>query len=212
MSRVTTKTGIANLSASLLKVAAVTNIDPPDSRGTFAKIANQWYDESRRDTLADHTWNFAETEVTLAAEPAAPVAGRFGVRYLLPADYVRIAWIGDEAFPEKDYKIKKGYIYCNIASPLQIGYIFDQEDILQYSPKFIQTFARKLAANCAYDLTGNRTFAAEMEKTYIEYLSVATTVDGQESPPTHKIRRSRWKEAKEGFSMNGSVYQGRVVT
>lgn len=212
MARVTTKTGVANLTASLLKVEAVTNIDPPDSSSKFAKVANRWYDDSRRDTLADHIWNHAETQVELPADTSWTPIGRYGARYLLPADYIRLVWIGDEDFPETDYKIKGGYIYCNYSGSLPIGYIFDQEDITKWSPKFIQTFARKLAANCAYDITGNRTFADEMENKYIQYLSIATTVDGQESPPTHKVRRSKWKAAKEGYGIGGSPYMGRVVT
>lgn len=212
MSRVTTKTGLANLTASLLKIDAVSSIDPPDQRSKFAKTANLWYDESRRDTLADHIWNFAETLVNLASDTTYTAIGSYGARYLLPADYIRIAWIGNEDTPETDYKIKGGYIYINWSGSLPIGYIFDQEDITKFSPKFIQAFARKLAANCAYDMTGSREFSNDMEKKYFEYLSVATGVDGQESPPTHKIRRSKWKAAKEGRAGLGSDYQGRVVT
>jgi hypothetical protein len=212
MARVTTKTGVANLTASLLKVDAVTQIDPPVTGSKFARIANQWYDESRRDALADHIWNCAETQVNLAADSTYTAIGSYGARYILPADYIRVAWIGDEENPITDYKIKNGYIYINYDGSLPFGYIFDQEDITKWSSKLLQVVARKLAANAAYDMTGNRTFATEMEQKYIEYLSVATTVDGQESPPTHKIRRSKWKAAKEGYGIGGSPYQGRVVT
>ena len=211
MARVTTKTGVANLTASILKVDAVTNIDPPDANSKFAKVANRWYDDSRRDALADHIWNFAEKNVLLPADATYTVPiGAYGARYLLPADYIRLVWASDEKLPMTDYKIKDGYLYCNYSGSLPFGYIYDHEDITKWSPKFIQTFARKLAANMAYDMTGNRTFADEMEKKYIEYLSVASTVDGQESPPPQKIRRSRWKAAKEGYGVNGD-YMGRVV-
>lgn len=211
MARVTTKTGVANLTASLLKIDAVTSIDPPDTNSKFAKIANRWYEDSRREALAEHTWNCAETVVELAEDTTWTPIGRYGARYLLPADYIRIVWISDETAPEKDYKIKGQYIYINYSDSLPIGYIFDQEDITAWSPKFLQYMARVLAKNCAYDLTGNRTFAQEMEKMSADYLSSGATVDGQESPPTHKIRRSRWKAAKEGHALAGGDYMGRVV-
>lgn len=211
MARVTTKTGVANLTASLLKVEAVTSIEPPDSKSKFAKLAARWYEESRRDTLADHIWNFAQVDVALAEDANYVPIGAYGARYLLPADYIRVVWISDENVPETDYKIKGRYIYINSSGSLPFGYITDHEDIVAWSPKFIQTFARKLAANMAYDMTGNRTFAKEMEEEYVQYLSVATTVDGQESPPPHKIRKSKWKAAKEGRSLVGSDYQGRAV-
>lgn len=212
MSRVTTKTGVANLTASLLKVDAVTSIEPPDANSKYAKVASRWYDDSRRDVLADHIWNFAQKDVLLPADTTYVPIGRYGARYLLPADYIRVAWVADETVPETDYKVKDGYLYCNYSGALPFGYIYDHEDITKWSPKFIQTFARKLAANTSYDMVGSRDFTDSMEQKYIEYLSVASSVDGQESPPTHKIRRSRWRAAKEGHAMNGSDYQGRVVT
>lgn len=212
MSRVTTKTGVANLTASLLKIDAVTSIEPPDANSKFAKIASRWYDDSRRATLADHIWNFASEDVLLPADSTYTAIGRYGARYVLPADYIRVAWVADETNPETDYKIKNGFIYCNYTGALPFGYIYDHEDVTKWSPKFIETFARKLAANTAYDMTGSKDFTDTMEKKYVEFLSGAATVDGQESPPTHRIRRSKWKAAKEGRSMIGSDYQGRVVT
>lgn len=211
MARVTTKTGLANLAASLLKVDAVTSIDPPDARSKFAKTANNWYDESLRDVLADHIWNFALKRVQLPADATAPAFG-YDVRYLLPADYIRVATIGDEDNPEKDYKVEDGYILTGVSAPLNLRYVYEQTDITKFSPKFIQCFARKLAANMAYEMTGNRTFANEMEQKYIEYLSSATGVDGQESPPTHKIRNSRWRRAKNARGLLDDNYSGRVVT
>jgi hypothetical protein len=212
MGRVTTKTGIANLSASTLKTNPVANIDPPDQKSKFAKAANRWYDDARRFALAQHIWNFAETETSVSKENSSELTGRFGNRFTLPADYIRIAWIGDEENPEKDYKIKKGFIYCNNASPLDFGYIYDNEDITMYSPIFVQYFAIVLAAFCSFEITGSRTMRAELLAEAEDFYSTATTVDGQESPPTHKIRRSRWKAAKEGRSLIGADYQGRVVT
>lgn len=211
MARVTTKTGIANLTASLLKVNAVTSISPPDSNSKFATKAAQWYDEARRETLNDHIWNFAIKRVQLPAASETPAFG-YGAKYMLPSDYIRVVSIGDEDDPETDYKIEDGYILSNLSAPLDLIYIYDQEDITKYTANFIQLFARKLGVYLAYDMTGNRSMVDTMEKAYQEKLSVAATVDGQESPPTHKIRRSKWRDAKEGRAVSRSYYQGRVVT
>lgn len=213
MSRITTKDGLANLTASLLKVDGVTSIDPPDSRSKFAKAANRWYDISRRETLADHVWNFAEKTIFSASkENSEELRGRFANRYVLPADYIRLVWLGDELVPETDYKIKEGFIYCNLPSPIMYGYIFDIEDVVLYSPKFIGALARRLAANCGYEVSGSRTLQKELEMAYVQYLSDGSAIDAQESPPTHRIRRSRWRRAKEGRGMLGGDYSGRVVT
>ena len=215
MARATTKTAIANRTASLLKVDAVASIDPPDSGSKFAKKAAQWYDDARRETLQDHIWNFAETTAVLAADATAPAAGKYGNRYLLPVNYIRIAWIGDEDYPDEDYKIKDGYIHTNASGPLEIGYIYDQTDVSKFTPKFIKCLACKLAVYLAYDMTGNRSMVGEMEKAYMDALSTAATIDGQESPPPRKIRRSKWRAARDGRRrLHGydGYYQGRVKT
>lgn len=212
MARVTTKTGLANLTAGFLKVDGITEINPPDKGSKFAKKAAQWIDEARREVLQDHIWNFAEKEAQISAASPAPTVGRFNTKYLLPADYIRLVWLNDEIIPETQYKVKSGYIYCGITSPLAMGYIFDQEDITLMTPNFIQLWARKLAVYLAYDMTGSRSMVVSMEEAYKDKLTEAKGVDGQESPPTHKIRKSKWKAAKEGHSMLGTDYQGRVVT
>jgi len=212
MARVSTNTGLANLTAGLLKVDAVTNIEPPDKGSKFAKKAAQWIDEARREVLIDHIWNFAETEISLPAASPAPTAGRFGNKYLLPTNYIRLSWVGDELIPETDYKVKAGFIYTNLSAPIELGYIFDQEDISKMTPNFIQLWARKLAVYLAYDMTGNRSMVETMENSYKDKLTESKGVDGQESPPQYKIRKSKWKAAKEGRSINGTDYQGRVVT
>ena len=215
MSRATTKTSIANRTASLLKVDSVSNIDPPQPGSKFAKECNKWYDDARRAVLQEHIWNFAETEETLAADSNAPTAGKYENRFLLPADYIRIAWVGDETIPATDYKIKGGYIYTNLNAPLQIGYVFDQEDVLKFTPKFITLLSIQLGVFIAYTITGNRTMVADLRQEYDKELSVTATIDGQESPPTNKIRRSRWGAARTGrrpvHGYDGD-YQGRVVT
>ena len=212
MSRVTTKTGIANLTASLLKVDAVTSIDPPDTGSKFAKKAAQWFDEARREVLSDHIWNFAETETNIAESATAPTAGMYSAKYPLPDDYVRIVWVGDEEWPEKNYKIKNNHIYINASGSLEIGYIYDHEDLTKWTPNFINLLARKLAVYLAYDMTGNRSMVETMKQEYNDKLLEAKGVDGQESPPPRKIKRSKWKAAKEGRGVLGSDYQGRVVT
>jgi len=212
MARISTTTGLANLTAGLLKVEAVTNIEPPDKGSKFARKAAQWIDEARREVLIDHIWNFAETEVSLPAASPAPTAGRFGSKYLLPPDYLRLAWVGDELIPETEYKVKNGFIYTNLNAPIELGYVFDQEDISKMTPNFIQLWARKLAVYLAYDMTGNRSMIETMENAYQSKLSDSKSINGQESPPEYKIRKSKWTAAKEGRSILGSQYQGRVVT
>jgi hypothetical protein len=207
MGRVATKTGIANLTLSHLKNDTVPSIDPPTAGLKAARIMSQWYDDTRREVLSESNWDFALKRAQLPAAADAPLFG-WSAKYLLPADYIRISTIGDESNPETDYEIEQGHILCNLAAPINIRYVFDQEDISTFSPKFIQAFIRKLAANTAYDLTGSRTMAAEKEAEYRDYVSDGKALDSQQNPPK-LVHRSRWKAAKEG--RGNAFYDGRVV-
>lgn len=195
MARITTKTGIANMTAVLLKTNAVTTIDPPDKGSKFARLANSFYDEARRQVYADAIWDHALERVSLAADTNAPAFGR-SYKYLLPADYIRVATINDEFIPETDYEIEKGYIVCDFEAPLNLRYVFDQEDITLFPPKFLLCVARKLAALIAYDVTGNRSMVDEMEGRYMEEIGTAKGVDAQQNPPK-RIQRSKWAKVRQ---------------
>jgi hypothetical protein len=212
MAIATTKTMIANMAFSFLKVDAVTNIDPPDVNSKAAKLASRWYDECRRECLSETIWDFAKRRVTLAAAGTPPAFGHYGQRFLLPADYIRVAFIGDETNPETDYEIEEGYILSNLAAPLPLAYIFDQEDIIKFSPKFNSLLAKNMARKMAYDLTGNRTMVEQMNADYENALSEAKGLDAQQNPPK-RIQRSRWAMAKQvGHTGLYSDYNIRVRT
>lgn len=208
MARVTTKTGVSNLTASLLKIEPVTNIDPPDSGSKFARQCNIWYDETRREVLSESDWDCAKKRAQIAADATAPAFG-WANRFLLPADFLRISTINDEKIPDTDYEIEDGYLLINEDGPLNFRYIFDQEDITKWSPKLLQCVARKLAANTAYTMTGNRTFQQEKEEEYRIYLSEGMTIDAQQNPPK-KVQKSKWKLAKEAGLAGGNT-AGRIV-
>jgi hypothetical protein len=195
MARVTTKTGIANLTASLLKVEAVTNIDPPAPNSKFAKLANRWYDEIRRSCLAEAIWDFAVKRAILPADSVAPIFGRAN-KFLLPADYIRIATINDETLPETDYEIEDGYLLCDLPAPINLRYVFDQEQILKFSPKFVALFAAALAKATAYDMTGNRSMVEEMRQEYMMILSDGRSIEAQSNPPK-RVQRSKWAASRQ---------------
>ena len=214
MTRAITETEIANQVARTLKASTTSGINPPQTGSKLSNAVAAFFDDARRECLRDHTWNFAETEASLPAAATAPVAGKYGTRYLLPDDYIRITWVYDEENPIKDFRIKNGFIYCNEAAPLPIGYIFDQEDITKFDAKFLNAFVLLLSSKVAYDLTGNANFRDAILNDYRAALSSAATVDGQESPPVKRNRRSKWKQAKEGSGYYGrdAGRYSRVVT
>ena len=197
MARANTKTDICNLTLTLLKTDIVPNIETPSRNSKAANLCNQWYDESRRFVLAETTWDFAMERVQLPAHPDAPAFG-WGTKFELPANYIRLGFIGDEERPltQEYYKIEKGFILTDEPAPLNLGYVFDQEDISKFSSTFIQLLARKIGCNLAFSLTGNRSMVEAAEGAYARDLSDAMTLDAQQSPP-RRVQRSKWASARQ---------------
>lgn len=204
MARVNTKTGVANLAITLNKGNPVTSIEPPDRGSKIAKAAAQWYDDARREALAQTIWDFAIKRVQLSAS-TAPEFG-WSTKFQLPSDYIRIATIGDEANPltADQYTIEDGFILCNEEAPLNIRYVYDVEDITKFSPQFLTAFAKKLASYLSHAITGSLNMAAGLSEMAGDDMVNAKSLDAQQSPPI-KTTRSRWKDAKTRGHVDRSV-------
>lgn len=196
MARVTTKTGIANLAITLHKGTPVTNIDPPDRNSKTAKAAAQWYDDARREALGETDWDFAIKRVQISASDA-PAFGWIA-SYQLPSDYIRLSWIGDEKNPltSENYKVENGFILCDEEAPLNVGYVYDVEDITKFSPKFLMAFVKKLSSYIAHSVSGSLNMAAGLSDIADTDMSAAKTIDAQQTPP-RRVERSRWRAARD---------------
>jgi len=203
MARVTTKTGVANLAASLLKQNPVANIDPPDRGSKLAKLAAQWYDDARRECLAETDWDFAIKRVQISAS-AAPAFG-WSASYQVPSDYIRVSSIGDEKNPltSDDYVVENGFIMCDEDAPIDFRYVYDCEDITKFSPKFLIAFVKRLSAYIAAGMTGSLNMAVGLGELADDAISTAKGIDAQQTPP-RKVQNSRWARAK----MTGHVDRG----
>ncbi len=84
---------IANMALSLLKIPSVTSITVPTNEVETACYL--WYDNSRKQILRKHPWNFAKKRATLYAITTDP-AFEFDHKFLLPSDFVRLRFIGSE--------------------------------------------------------------------------------------------------------------------
>ncbi len=195
MARVNTKTGVANLAISLFKGTAVNSIEPPDKGSKTAKAAALWYDDARREALAETVWDFALKRAKISAS-AAPEFG-WSASYQLPNDFIRVASIGDEADPldQEDYCIENGFILCNEEAPLQLRYVYDVQDIVKFSPKFLIAFVKKYASYISAAVSGSLNMSAGLGELASDDMSAAKTLDAQQTPP-RKITRSRWADAK----------------
>lgn len=165
--------GIANKALTLLGALPITAFtdDSP-----AARAVNRIYDETRRELLAAHPWNFAIKRASLAASATAPTH-TYARAFPLPSDCLRVreALAGDYL-----YGIEGEQIVTDATAPLSIVYIADIEDPNQMSPQFREALSYRLAAQLAFQITGNATLSANMEVIAGRKESLARSYDAQE--------------------------------
>lgn len=196
-------TDICNLALDHLNHASISTIDNPTT--TTEKLCARWYDQSRKSCLRMHTWNFAMKRVLLAADATAPAYG-YSKRYLLPADYIRVAEIG-ECNDYRDYGLEDGYLLLNITETgsLKFRYVYDNENVAAFDPLFVDLLALEMALNLSYPLTGNQAAVSRVLKLRDSKRAEAFSVDGQERKPRRR-ERSRFKDARRKIGNYGSPY------
>ena len=199
MAAPTSAVSICNLALSYLKQESIADLADDNDR---AKTCLKWYDQTRRFMLRGHVWNFAlkRAQLTTSGTPA------FGYdnQYDLPNDYIRIASIGDEdnGFHTPNgpspYELEDGKILINSsAATLNLRYICDVTTVAKFDPMFVQSMAISLALNMAYAFSGSLTNVKTIKALFDSAFPWATSVDGQERPPS-RIQRSRFKQARTG--------------
>ncbi len=198
MARATTSTAVANLALGVLKVDAVSSISTPDKGSKPASTMAKWYEDTVREVLAETIWDCAVKRTTLPASASVPSFG-YSAAFTLPADFIRVATIGDEDDPITDYEIEDGLLLVNEAAPLKFRYVYDQQTVSKWSPKLLMSVVKKLAANTCYEITGSREGADKLADAYVDYLADAKGIDAQDNPP-RRIQRSKYRAARLGYS------------
>ncbi len=142
-----------------------------------ARAVNRVYEDVVRGMLRAHPWNFAVKRVALPADVATPV-WEFEAQYTLPSDFLRMVAV--ELNP--DYTIEDGKILTNEDAPLNIAYIFFQEDPNKYDLLFVDALSGRLAVELVETLTQSNSKKAAAIAEFNEAFKRARNVDGQDQP------------------------------
>jgi hypothetical protein len=198
------KTTIVNRALSLLGAEPITNLtdDTPE-----AKIANRFYDESRKSILSECLWNFAAKRDTLnqTTDTLDWYKDDANFVFVLPSDIIRIFGVSSDNI---NWRIEQEYL---IADTDEIGilYVFDQTDTTKFSSSFTDAFADKLAADMAYSVLNSNTEAKLLLEKYDgQSLPKARSENSQVGTPPD-IKDDLWSYARFGFSPVGS--RGRRI-
>lgn len=193
---VASNTEIANLALARLGDHEIANLATDTTKA--GRIMRAHYEQTRDLLLRAHPWNWAIKRATLAASATAP-NHEFAYAFPLPTDCLKIvqcdfeqatvtyfdAYAGQYTLPQS-YRIEVvGGQRCIVTdeSACKIEYIAEITDVAQFDPLFVDLFASRLAAECAYAITQSRPLSEQMWQLYEMKWRDATATDAQEGTP-----------------------------
>lgn len=182
---------IANLALSSLGAKLISAFDEDTENGQQIRAI---YEMTRDIMLAKHPWNFALKQAALSLLDETPLYG-FDKVFQLPPDYIRVVSIEDVT-QAVEYKIKGRKLYIDDTT-VNIEYIFQVTDPLEFSQGFIDAFADDIAQRLAFSITGSKTLAREAFQKAKLSLSVAKSQDAQEGFPD-QLDGNEWLNARNG--------------
>lgn len=164
---------ICNRSLDYLKGKRISSFDGGSEE---ARLCERNWDSARRQVFEEHNWNVCVKRVILAPTTTSP-AFEFANQYLLPSDCIRVLRMyGNDNDP---YQIEGRNLLTDV-NPVNLVYIADITDPLQYTPMLKDVIALKLAADIAYALTGTAAYASALDDKYQRLLSEARSIDASQ--------------------------------
>lgn len=208
MAAPTSAVEICNLSLDTLKQAPATDISSPTTN--IETICARHYDQTRREVIRKHPWNFAIKRASLTKDATAPTFG-YSQAYNLPSDYIRLVTIGDDSIDNlRDrYEIENGQILGSdldtaTADTINIRYLYDVTDVSKFDSLFIKTLYLQLAINMGSKFSVSAALIKAVKEELSQTAPWAMAVDGQERTPK-RIQNSRLLNARRGRAGRGNV-------
>lgn len=196
---VNTKTEICNLALSCIgDKGSVENIDVPEKQTEI--VCAKWYDVSRQTALRQMMPSFArKREIWPLAVDYRPAFG-YDYAYKYKSNCLKVLGIGEIGRRCRDYAVESGYLLTNEyhENGLPVRYVYDVEDVSQFTPDFVSLFAWFLAKDICIELTENESKYAQIEQILPTKILQYCGVDSQENRPV-RISESRLMRARAGL-------------
>jgi hypothetical protein len=144
-------TDIANDALGRLGIPPIMSLDDNAKQAQYAK---RFFDQTRDEVLAMHSWNFSIRRAALS-QLATPPLYEWAFAYQLPTDCIRIVQLNnyDPARALEFYVVEGGQLHTDAPSA-EIRYISRVTDPTLYPPVFAEALSIKLAAKLSAPLTG----------------------------------------------------------
>ena len=143
------RTGTAANTVSEICRQAILRVGSADIFKPFGEpmsIATSLFDQTRNELLSDFDWQFARSQITLAADATPPAFG-YAKRYALPSPALKVLRVNgvdeDENFGQ--WEIVSGYIHANFTPTIQLEYTAIVSDATKFPPVFTNMLTVTLA-------------------------------------------------------------------
>jgi hypothetical protein len=192
-----TRTDIVNL--ALGDVGVAPNVVSWDEDSTQAEYARQFWDQAVEEALASHTWRFAMKEVQLQRAGTSPLNTNT-YAYTIPADYVRLDRISDNASfypPIQDHDVKViGNAMCFVVSAetVYIEYVYNAPEVDLWPRYFLGVVSAILAVPMSNVM---KTIRQDLDKLVQNRVARAKSLDSLQLAPKRPPLTS-WQRAIRG--------------
>jgi hypothetical protein len=159
-----------------------------------ARLCNQIYESTRDAVIRAHIWNFAIKRVELAENTTAPTF-EYENAFDLPSDCLRVLNMEDSDKQTTIVFKIEGRQLVTDESTAKIRYIARIVDPNTFDDLFKEALSARLAFELAYPLSESNSLAQTMYQVYLDKLSEARTMDGQEGTPDQIVSRE-WTDAR----------------
>ncbi len=191
----TTKQAILDVAMRLIGASTFTDGDGSKSD----LVTDDFYDETLKDLLRQHPWNFATSRVELNQGSATPIG--FDYAYEPPADFVRTVQVSSNdnfTGPPPVYKeeVVDGFtrFLCS-ADHLWLRYVAEITDPSVMPPDFRRAFEFALARDCALPIAESSSMRDTMSAEATRVLARARSADGMGQTPERRPRGS-WVDSR----------------
>jgi len=195
-----TKTDIVNLASTHLGERRYT--DPFTDTSPTAELLSFRYDFSRKEVLRSHTWGCAKKDVSLSEDATAP-EHTWSKRFLVPQESLRLVNIANTDLNDlhyKEYELKGQYIHTDLAAPLKITYIRDEDDTSLFDSMLTESIALHLAASCSMAITDDKGLSQGLFNLYDRKVEEAKFIDSlqRRRPVDNMYTYSAWDSLHNG--------------
>lgn len=168
---------ICNIGLIELGVPPISSLDDNIKAAIHCKAR---YDQTRREILRAHPWNFARVYAQLPASLTAPLF-KWSNAFPVPADYIRVHSMPDN--PYAKYEVVGDAIYTDESGPLNLAYVRDLADPTKFDPLFVAALGYATGAAVAQALTQSQSKQERCLNLVEGKLAIARLAGAQESTP-----------------------------